>query len=171
MREEGKNIIYMDESYIHTSHISGKSWSDDSKLGLKKLVSEGERLIITRAEGFLLARPKRVRYINIVSLDIKGAFHNSWWRPALKTQLLVKPKEPLCNFCLDRILRKIVWIRCAVLLHPANSTRWFCEQILASLCMLYRVYDGEHSDDLISVFVPLAGNTISTILMADTVLP
>lgn len=30
-REAGKNIIYMDESYIHTSHTKGKTYIDEKR--------------------------------------------------------------------------------------------------------------------------------------------
>jgi hypothetical protein len=50
-RKEGRQIIYMDESYILSSHVSGKSWSDDSKEGLHCPVSKGDRLIIVHAGG------------------------------------------------------------------------------------------------------------------------
>jgi transposase len=45
-RQEGICIIYMDESYILSSHTVGKSWSDDSSEGLHCLVPKGERLIM-----------------------------------------------------------------------------------------------------------------------------
>lgn len=36
-----KNIIYMDDSYIHTSHIKRKSWSDGKKKSVKKPILKG----------------------------------------------------------------------------------------------------------------------------------
>lgn len=50
-REERRPIVYMDETYIHSSHTNQKSWSDDSNAGLKKPVSKGTRLIIVNAGG------------------------------------------------------------------------------------------------------------------------
>ena len=50
-RQEGRPIIYMDESYIHSSHTHQKGWSDESNDGLKKPVSKGLRLIIVNAGG------------------------------------------------------------------------------------------------------------------------
>lgn len=49
-RKERRLIIYMDESYIHSSHTIKKSWSDDST-GLHQPISTGERLIIIHAGG------------------------------------------------------------------------------------------------------------------------
>lgn len=45
-RAEGRPIIYTDESYIDSTHVSGKSWSDDSIAGVATPVSKGARLIL-----------------------------------------------------------------------------------------------------------------------------
>jgi transposase len=50
-RQEGICIIYMDESYILSSHTVGKSWSDDSSEGLHCPVPKGERLIMIHLGG------------------------------------------------------------------------------------------------------------------------
>lgn len=50
-REEKRPIVYMDESYVCTSHVSGKSWSDGSFNGLHTPISKGDRLIIVHAGG------------------------------------------------------------------------------------------------------------------------
>lgn len=50
-RKERRPIIYMDESYIHSSHTIKKTWSDDSTEGLHQPISRGERLIIIHAGG------------------------------------------------------------------------------------------------------------------------
>ena len=46
---EGRPIVYEDETYIHSSHSTPKSWSDDSSKGLLTPVSRGSRLIIIHA--------------------------------------------------------------------------------------------------------------------------
>lgn len=48
-REEGRPIIYTDESYVDSSHSSNKSWSDGSTKGLKKPISKGQRVVIVNA--------------------------------------------------------------------------------------------------------------------------
>ncbi|XP_046416169.1 uncharacterized protein LOC124177619 [Neodiprion fabricii] len=48
-REEGRPIIYTDESYVDSSHASTKAWADGSTEGLKKPVSKGQRLVIVHA--------------------------------------------------------------------------------------------------------------------------
>lgn len=48
-RSEGRNIIYTDETYIHSSHVRDKGWYDESCKGLKKPISKGQRLIIAHA--------------------------------------------------------------------------------------------------------------------------
>lgn len=48
-RDEGRPIIYLDESYILTSHVSSASWSDDSTKGMRVPISKGQRLIMIHA--------------------------------------------------------------------------------------------------------------------------
>ncbi|XP_050312224.1 uncharacterized protein LOC126747544 [Anthonomus grandis grandis] len=50
-KEEGRNIVYTDESYIHSSHTKDKGWFDESRHGIRKLISKGQRLIILHAGG------------------------------------------------------------------------------------------------------------------------
>ncbi|XP_050350413.1 uncharacterized protein LOC126773506 [Nymphalis io] len=69
-RETGKNIFFMDESYIHThiSHTKGKTWSDDKKKGVK-----GQRLISVHAgneKGFVPG------FLMYKSTDTTGDYHN-----------------------------------------------------------------------------------------------
>jgi len=46
--EEGRPIVYADETYIHSSHTS-YAWDDESGAGLKAPISKGRRLIIVHA--------------------------------------------------------------------------------------------------------------------------
>lgn len=48
-RSEGRPVIYLDESYILTSHVSSASWSDDSTKGMRVPISKGQRLIMIHA--------------------------------------------------------------------------------------------------------------------------
>ncbi|XP_054288006.1 uncharacterized protein LOC129003735 [Macrosteles quadrilineatus] len=48
-RNEGRTIIFMDESYILTSHVSSLSWSDNSTKGMRVPISKGQRLIMIHA--------------------------------------------------------------------------------------------------------------------------
>lgn len=50
-RKEGRPIVYMDETYILSSHVTGNSWNDDTNEGLHQPISKGERLIIVHAGG------------------------------------------------------------------------------------------------------------------------
>lgn len=50
-REENRPIVYLDETYIHSSHTSSKSWNDDSSEGLFGTISKGQRLIMINAGG------------------------------------------------------------------------------------------------------------------------
>lgn len=48
-RNEKRPIIYMDETYIHSSHTVATCWSDNSNEGLARPISKGLRLIIVHA--------------------------------------------------------------------------------------------------------------------------
>lgn len=50
-RQEGRPIIYMDETYIHSSHTTPKRWKDDSSAGLLHPVNKGNRFIIVHEGG------------------------------------------------------------------------------------------------------------------------
>lgn len=55
-RSEGRDIVYTDETYVHTSHLTGKCWIDSTDKGVKQLISKGQRLIIVHAgsaKGFV----------------------------------------------------------------------------------------------------------------------
>lgn len=72
-RIEGREIVYMDESYIHTSHVNGKGWSDSSNAGIKKPISKGQRLIIAHAgseNGFIPGA-----LLTYKSTDTTGDYH------------------------------------------------------------------------------------------------
>ncbi|XP_050497226.1 uncharacterized protein LOC126878514 [Diabrotica virgifera virgifera] len=50
-RNANHPIIYMDETYVHSSHTYQKSWSDSSNKGIQKPVSKGQMLVIVHAGG------------------------------------------------------------------------------------------------------------------------
>ncbi|XP_046687899.1 uncharacterized protein LOC124373579 [Homalodisca vitripennis] len=52
-RKEKRPIVFTDESYIDSAHVSGKGWSDDSNAGVATQLSKGERLIFLHAGGEL----------------------------------------------------------------------------------------------------------------------
>ncbi|XP_046684781.1 uncharacterized protein LOC124370533 [Homalodisca vitripennis] len=55
-REEGRPIVYTDETYVHASHTKPHSWSDGSNKGLLTPISKGEYGIIVHAgneNGFI----------------------------------------------------------------------------------------------------------------------
>lgn len=47
-REEGRPIVYANETYIHSSHTTSHAW-DDGLVGLKAPLSKGRRLITVHA--------------------------------------------------------------------------------------------------------------------------
>lgn len=73
-KEEGRNIVYTDETYIHSSHTVPKCWDDGSTNGLKTPVSKGQRLIIVHAGG---ARGFVTRALLIFKSGLKtGDYHD-----------------------------------------------------------------------------------------------
>jgi transposase len=55
-RRQGRPIVYSDETYIHSSHVSSNSWIDSTNKGLKVPASKGTRFIIVHAgteKGFI----------------------------------------------------------------------------------------------------------------------
>jgi len=48
-REEGRPIVYADETYIRSSHTTSYAWDDRSGAGLKAPISKGRCLIIIHA--------------------------------------------------------------------------------------------------------------------------
>jgi hypothetical protein len=45
-RQEGRPIIYVDETYLHSSRTTPYDWAGDSNAGVKAHMSKGQRLII-----------------------------------------------------------------------------------------------------------------------------
>lgn len=55
-RKQNRPIIYMDETYVHSTQSKKKAWTDASGSGLKTPVTKGQRLIIVHAgseDGFV----------------------------------------------------------------------------------------------------------------------
>ncbi|CAF4824208.1 unnamed protein product [Pieris macdunnoughi] len=52
-RQEGKPIVYTDESCVDSSHSSSKAWTDGTTKGLKKPISKGQRLSLS-TQGLIL---------------------------------------------------------------------------------------------------------------------
>lgn len=50
-RSQGRQIVYLDETYIHAGHTSSKSWTDNTSKGLLSTISKGNRLVIVHAGG------------------------------------------------------------------------------------------------------------------------
>jgi len=58
-REEGRQIVYADETYIHSSHKTSYEWGDGSGAGLKAPISKGRHLIIAHAGN------KHIKFIEL----------------------------------------------------------------------------------------------------------
>lgn len=112
-RREKRPIIYMDETYIHSSHTQAKSWNDNSNEGLHVPISKGQRLIIVHAggeEGFVANA-----YLKFKSNTKSGDYHSEmnysnykkWLQEMLipnlpKNSVLVVDNAPYHNVQLDK---------------------------------------------------------------------
>lgn len=72
-RTEGRSIVYMDETYLHTTHTTPLAWSDESLSGLFSPVSKGQRLIIIHAGGEHGFVPNA--YLRFISHRKTGDYH------------------------------------------------------------------------------------------------
>jgi hypothetical protein len=50
-KANGCPVMFEDETYIHSSHITPKNWTDDNTSGSLAQTSEGERVIIIHNGG------------------------------------------------------------------------------------------------------------------------
>jgi hypothetical protein len=73
-REEGRPIIYMDETYIHSSHTAPYAWSDGSIQRLFAPMSKGQQLIVIHAGGEQGFIPNA--YVRFKSQQKTGDYHN-----------------------------------------------------------------------------------------------
>ena len=73
-RLQDRHIIYMDKTYIHSTHTSSYGWSDDSLAGLLAPVSKGPRLIIVHAGGEQGFVPNA--YLRFKSQQRMGDYHS-----------------------------------------------------------------------------------------------
>lgn len=55
-REEGRPIVYVDETYVHTTYSKNRQWHDQTIGGFKTSISRGSRYIIVHSgwgNGFI----------------------------------------------------------------------------------------------------------------------
>lgn len=52
-REDGNPVIYLDETYIHSTSVVGKCWQSENEKGILSSCSKGKRYIIVHAGGEL----------------------------------------------------------------------------------------------------------------------
>ncbi|KAG8239482.1 hypothetical protein J437_LFUL018990 [Ladona fulva] len=95
-REEGRLIIYTDETYIHLSHTTPFQWKSDDKEGIKAPVSKGQRLIIVHGgkwrNGFHSRGPPYLQ-IRIENCNYHGEMNSGNYLKWVKNQLI--PNFPL----------------------------------------------------------------------------
>lgn len=101
-RSEGRPIIYTDETYVHTSHVSNKSWSDSTNEGLHKPTSKGSRFIVVHAGGKTGFVPNALLVYK--SHQTTGDYHNdmnfeNYWK--WLTEKLLPNLEPRSVIVID----------------------------------------------------------------------
>lgn len=89
LRAAGKNIVYMEGSYVHTSHTKGKSCSVKDQKGDKQPITKGERIIIMHAgneKGFIpgaLMLGKCLDSVGDYNTEIHAETYHNWLRHQL----------------------------------------------------------------------------------------
>ena len=112
-RKEGREIVYIDESYILSSHVQKESWSDNSLKGVLNPISKGDRLIMIHAggeRGFVpnaLVMWKANQSTGDYHKDINQKNYEKWVREKLVSNLrpnsvVVLDNAPYHNVALNR---------------------------------------------------------------------
>lgn len=52
-REEGRPVVYIDETYNHSFHIYENTWCDESSKGFRRLISKGAIVQVGWENGFI----------------------------------------------------------------------------------------------------------------------
>ena len=73
-REQGLNLVYIDETWIDTSNTVKYCWQSDKEPGVYQSISKGERLVIVHAGGKKGFVPNALEVWNAKSN--KGDYHN-----------------------------------------------------------------------------------------------
>ncbi|KAG8236393.1 hypothetical protein J437_LFUL014914 [Ladona fulva] len=89
-REEGRPIIYTDETYIHSSHTTPFQWKSDDKEGIKAPVSKGQRLIIVHGGGEMGFIPEALLIfkLGLKTGDYHGEMNSGNYLKWVKNQLI-----------------------------------------------------------------------------------
>lgn len=112
-RRENATIVYLDETYVLSSHCSTKSWSDSSIEGLHVPINKGDRLIIIHAGGEIGFIPNAL--LTWKASSKSGDYHANmntdnflkWVREKLIRNLppmsvVVVDNAPYHNTCIDK---------------------------------------------------------------------
>lgn len=91
-----KPIIYLDETYIHSSHTTGKCWQGEGVEGVLEPVSKGQRYIIVHAGGNtgFVENALLVFKSNTKSGDYHDEMNSKNFKKWLIEKLLPNLKEP-----------------------------------------------------------------------------
>lgn len=89
-RQENRPIIYTDETYVHATHTTAKSWTDGTKEGIKKPISKGQRAVIIHAgsEAGFVPNALLVFKSGIKSGDYHDDMNFNNYEKWLRTQLM-----------------------------------------------------------------------------------
>lgn len=89
-------VIYLDETYIHSSHTSNKCWQSQETDGVLEPVSKGQRFIIVHAGGKMgfVQNANLVFKSNTKSGDYHDEMNNTNFKKWLTEKLLPNLEEP-----------------------------------------------------------------------------
>ncbi|XP_056630789.1 uncharacterized protein LOC130441230 [Diorhabda sublineata] len=117
-RNEGHDICYTDETYIHSSHVKDRGWYDETLKEIKKPISKGQRLIIIHGgeKGFVnngLLIFKSVTKTGDYHKDMNNQNFMSWVQKQLLPNLpersvLVIDNAAYHNVPIKKILRRLL---------------------------------------------------------------
>lgn len=97
-RDKNMPLVYLDETYIHTSLNHAKCWQSENEPGVSKSVSTGKRYIIVHAGGPSGFVPNALLIYN--DKEKKADYHDSMNRKKFKKWVLQKLipnlSEPTC---------------------------------------------------------------------------
>lgn len=96
-RNDGRSIVYVDETYIHGTHCVSSCWQSDKELGVTEPIGKGQRLIIVHAggeEGFV-----RNALLIFRSKQKTGDYHNDMNFDNFSKWVQQKLLPNLCEKC------------------------------------------------------------------------
>lgn len=172
-RQQNRNIIYTDETYIHSTHTKSMTWTDkkNKNAGIKIPISKGSRLIIVHAgykEGFV-PNAKLVFKSGLKTGDYHDDMNSVNYVKWLKEKLIpnlppnsivvmdnasyhnvLLEKQPTCN---SRKSEMIQWLQVRRIHFPTTATN-------AELYEIIKMYKQEEKKFTVDTLLREHGHTV-----------